>query len=30
MQDSIATAELFLAQIDHIGDKNSIKLNKLM
>lgn len=30
MQDAIATAELFLAQIDYMGDKNSIKLSNIM
>ncbi len=30
MQDAIATAELFLAQVSHMGGSNSIKLNDLI
>lgn len=30
MQDAISTAELFLAQLDYMGEKQLIKLNKLI
>ena len=30
MRDTISTAELFLAQISHMGDSNSIELDDLI
>ncbi len=30
MQDAITTAELFLAQVSHMGDSNSIELDDLI